>query len=125
MLNDKTIVATVAVKDIAAAKKFYEGVLGLEPAGADMGGLSYRCGDGTLFIYQSQYAGTNQATAASWTVGGDLEKIAGELKAQGLKFEHYDDLPGVAREGDIHIMGDLKSVWFKDLDGNILNLVNG
>jgi catechol 2,3-dioxygenase-like lactoylglutathione lyase family enzyme len=125
MLNDKDIVATIAVKDTAAAKQFYEGVLGLEPASNDMGGTSYKCGSGSLFVYQSQYAGTNQATAASWAVGDDLEKIAGQLKAGGIKFEHYDDIPGTIREGDIHIMGNLKSVWFKDPDGNILNLVNG
>ena len=30
MLGDKEAVATLAVKDLGAARKFYEGVLGLE-----------------------------------------------------------------------------------------------
>ena len=34
------------------------------------------------------------------------------------------DLPGTTREGDVHVMGDLNAAWFKDPDGNILNLVN-
>jgi hypothetical protein len=30
----------------------------------------------------------------------------------------------VVREGDVHLMGDLKGVWLKDPDGNILSLVS-
>lgn len=123
MLDGKTAVATVAVKDLAAAKKFYEGTLGLkqqkeEPGG---GGVMY---NGPLFVYQSQYAGTNQATSVSWGVGEDLEKVIEELKSKNVTFEQYDNIPGVKREGDIHVIGELKSAWFKDPDGNILNLVN-
>jgi catechol 2,3-dioxygenase-like lactoylglutathione lyase family enzyme len=128
MLGDKTAVATIAVKDMDAAKKFYEGTLGLKPAEhQDEGGLLYKSGDSNVFVYQSQFAGTNQATTASWAVGDDIEKVVEELKAKGVKFEQYDGIPGVKREGEIHIAGDgkLKAAWFKDPDGNILNLVNG
>ena len=31
MLGEKNAIATVAVKDIGRAKKFYEGILGLKP----------------------------------------------------------------------------------------------
>jgi hypothetical protein len=31
----------------------------------------------------------------------------------------------MTRKGDIHIGGDVKVAWFKDPDGNILNIVNG
>jgi hypothetical protein len=43
----------------------------------------------------------------------------------GVTFEHYD-LPDTTREGDIHVMGegDMRGVWFKDPDGNIIGLVN-
>ena len=30
----------------------------------------------------------------------------------------------MTREGDIHLAGDMKVAWFKDPDGNILNIVN-
>jgi hypothetical protein len=33
-------------------------------------------------------------------------------------------MPGAKLEGDVHVFGDMKVVWFKDPDGNILNLVN-
>ena len=29
------------------------------------------------------------------------------------------------REGDVHISGHMKIAWFKDPDGNILNIVSG
>ena len=124
MLRDKTVVATIAVKDIEIAKKFYETILGLTRAGEDApGGILYKSGDSNLFVYKSEYAGTNKATAASWGVGEEISSITKELEAKGIRFETYD-MPGVTREGVIHLMGDLKAAWFKDPDGNILNLVN-
>lgn len=45
------------------------------------------------------------------------------LKEKEVKFEHYN-IPNVKLEGDIHIRGNVKSVWFKDPDGNILSIVN-
>ena len=45
------------------------------------------------------------------------------LKAKGVVFEHYD-LPDTRRDGDVHIAGDLRVAWFKDPDGNILNIAS-
>ena len=38
-------------------------------------------------------------------------------------FEEYD-LEGVERDGPIHKIYDLRAAWFKDPEGNILNLVS-
>ena len=46
------------------------------------------------------------------------------LKAKGVTFEHYD-MPGMTREGDVHVGGKMKAAWFKDPDGNIHALVSG
>ena len=125
MLGDKNVAAVVAVKDMDTAKGFYEGVLGLKAEKTDPGGGNlYKSGNSYILVYPSQYAGTNQATAAGWDAGDDLEKIVDDLKSKGVTFEHYD-LPGATQEGDIHVMGELKAVWFKDPDGNILNLTSG
>jgi hypothetical protein len=85
--------------------------------------IGYRTGATRLNVYVSQFAGTNQATAVTWPVGGDLEAIVGELRAKGVVFEHYD-MPGVERDGDIHHGGGLRVAWFKDPDGNIFNLAS-
>ncbi len=122
MLGDKEAIATLAVKGTAAAKKFYEGILGLKPTPSQEAGvLSYKSGSSTVLVYESQYAGTNKATAATWVVG-DLEGTVQALKAKGVAFERYD-LPGVTHKGDVHLTGRMKAAWFKDPDGNILALV--
>jgi catechol 2,3-dioxygenase-like lactoylglutathione lyase family enzyme len=127
MLGDKSAAATLAVKDIGAARKFYESTLGLtqlEGGPQNPSAVLYRSGSSAVLVYESSYAGTNQATAASWAVGDEFDAIVQSLKEKGVTFERYDDLPGATRDGDVHVMGDLKSVWFKDLDGNILNLID-
>jgi catechol 2,3-dioxygenase-like lactoylglutathione lyase family enzyme len=125
MLADRTAVATVAVKDLAAAKRFYEGVLGLtQIASQGAEAVTFATGAGRLLVYRSQFAGTNKATVATWIVGEDLERIVKALKANGLAFEHYD-MPQMKRDGDIHVAGDTRAAWFKDPDGNIHGIVSG
>jgi catechol 2,3-dioxygenase-like lactoylglutathione lyase family enzyme len=124
VLGNSDAIATCAVRDIERAKKFYEGTLGLTPLPSQEAGvLSYKSGKSSLLVYQSQYAGTNKATAATWAVN-DLEATVKALKAKGVRFEHYD-LPGTTRSGDIHGSGRTKAAWFKDPDGNILAVVSG
>ena len=122
MLGDRDAIATVGVKDIAAARKFYEEKLGLKPLPSqEKEVLSYKAGSSTLLVYQSRYAGTNQATAVTWDVE-DVDGTVRALKGKGVAFEHYD-LPGTTREGDVHVAGKTSVAWFKDPDGNIHSLV--
>ncbi len=124
MLRDIDAAANIAVKNLKTARKFYEDTLGLTQVGTEGEELIiFRSGNTTINVYRSQYAGTNKATAVTWTVGDDVEGIVRALKAKGVAFEHYD-MPGITREGEVHIGGDMKVAWFKDPDGNILNIVN-
>lgn len=125
MLAGKNVMATVAVRDLNAAKRFYEGTLGLKLSNAqESEALTYQAGSSQLLVYRSQYAGSNQATAATWVVGADVEKIAQTLRTKGVVFEHYD-MPGMTLKGDVHVAAGMKVAWFKDPDGNILALVSG
>ena len=124
MLGNIDAVANLAVKDLEASKRFYQEILGLTPVHTEGGELIvFKSGNTTLNVYRSEFAGTNKATAVTWAVGGDLEGMVRRLKAKGVHFEHYD-MPGMTRDGDVHLGGDMKVAWFKDLDGNLLNLVN-
>jgi len=123
LLAGKDAAATLAVSDLQRARDFYENTLGLEAVQEPPGAILYRSGNSVVLVYPSEYAGTNKATAASWVVGDDFDSIVQALKDNGVTFEHYD-LPETTREGDVHLMGDFKAVWFKDPDGNILNLIN-
>jgi catechol 2,3-dioxygenase-like lactoylglutathione lyase family enzyme len=123
MLGDRDATVTIAVKNLAAAKDFYEAVVGLRQRTEMPGGLMYKSGNSAVLVYESEFAGTNEATAVSWGVGDDFEGVVEALREAGVSFEHYD-LPGTTRDGDVHVMGDFRAVWFKDPDGNILNVVN-
>ena len=124
MLGTKDAAATLAVSDLERARDFYENTLGLEVVREVPGAVLYRSGSSTVLVYPSEYAGTNQATAASWSAREDFDAIVDDLRQKGVTFEHYDDLPETTRDGDVHVMGEFKAVWFKDPDGNILNLAN-
>ena len=124
MLADKDAAATVAVKDLKAAKKFYGDTLGLKPTPVpEPEVLNYKSGNTTVLVYKSQFAGSNKATSVTWIVD-DVEGTVKDLKAKGVAFEHYD-FPGMTRKGDVHIAGKSKAAWFKDPDGNILAVVSG
>ena len=125
MLGDIDAIANVAVRDLDVARKFYEGKLGLTPADAECEGVvAYRSGNTRLYVYRSDFAGTNQATAVSWDVGERIDEIVRALTEHGVAFEHYE-MPGMTLEGDVHVDGDLRVAWFKDPDGNILSVTNG
>ena len=124
MLRNRDAVANLAVKNVQAARKFYEGTLGLKQVDAEGSELIvFESGNTKLNVYESKEAGTNKATAVTWAVD-DVESEVNALKAKGVKFEHYD-LPGLKRQGYVYIGGDMKVAWFKDPDGNILNIVSG
>jgi hypothetical protein len=86
--------------------------------------VTYAAGAGKLLVYQSQFSGTNKATAVTWIVGEDVERIVKAVKDKGVTFEHYD-MPQITRQGDIHVGGGTRAAWFKDPDGNIHAIVNG
>lgn len=122
MLGDAIVSPSVAVSDLERAKTFYSQTLGLAIDQENPGGVTYKCGQSRLFVYESQYAGTNKATYAGWIVE-DVPAVAAELKSKGVSLQHYPDMPGVTLEGDVHKMGDdFMAIWFTDPDGNIFSV---
>jgi catechol 2,3-dioxygenase-like lactoylglutathione lyase family enzyme len=124
MLSNKDAVANVAVKDLDVATDFYRNTLGLKPVhqeGKEV--VVFQSGRSSINVYRSEYAGTNKATAVTWTVDSVEDEVQA-LRNKGVVFEHYD-MPGMTREGDVHVSGRMKVAWFKDPDGNILNVISG
>jgi catechol 2,3-dioxygenase-like lactoylglutathione lyase family enzyme len=125
MLGSKDAVANIAVRNLQTARKFYEGTLGLKAVGAEGDELiAFRSGGSTLYVYRSDFAGTNKATAVTWEVGDEVDALARELGAKGVAFERYE-MPGMKHEGDVHVGDGMRIAWFKDPDGNILSIVSG
>ena len=124
MLANKDAMATIAVKDLGAAKKFYQQKLGFAPVGdEEMGVLTLKSGNSVIVVYESEFAGTNKATSATWGVGSEMDSIMKTLQQKGVSFEHYN-MKGARLDGDVHVFGDFKAAWFKDPDGNILHINN-
>jgi catechol 2,3-dioxygenase-like lactoylglutathione lyase family enzyme len=124
VLGDKDSSANIAVKNIETAKNFYENILGLKRIETfEEEVVVYKSGHSSIVVYRSDFAGTNKATCVTWAVGADIQNIVKQLKEKGVSFEHYK-MPDTVLEGDIHVYGDMKVAWFKDPDGNILNLIN-
>lgn len=122
MLGKNNAVANLAVRDLDRSRAFFTRTLGLKEVGNEGDELIVlKSGDSLVNVYRSDYAGTNKATAVTWGVD-DIDAEVKSLRDKGVTFEHYD-MPGLELDGDIHVGGNMKIAWFKDPDGNILNLV--
>ena len=122
MLQNSPMYAYLPATDVARARAFYEGTLGLRPAEEIAGGIVYKFANGTgCFLYPTKNAGTNRASQAFWQVA-DVEREVAELKARGVRFEEYD-MPGMKTVNGIASAGGAKTAWFTDTEGNILAIV--
>jgi len=122
MLQKWPMYAYIPARDVSRARRFYEGKAGLKPKLEFAGGVIYEFGNGTAcFLYPTPNAGTSKASQAFWQVE-DVEREVAELKARGVKFEHYD-MPGMKSEDGIVTAGGTKAAWFKDSEGNTLALI--
>lgn len=118
MLKTAPIRAYIPVSDVARARRFYEGTLGLEPQEEFAGGVVYACGGTEVFMYPTPNAGTSSASQAFWQVD-DVEAEVADLKRRGVTFEQYA-FPGMTITNSIVTDGGAKTAWFKDTEGNIL-----
>lgn len=119
------VLANIAVKDVARAREFYEGNLGLKPGPVrGDGGTTYSCADGTaVHIYCSpDNAGLSTATQTGW-ITADIEAAVDELAASGVEFERYETDEIHTNEKGIAEIGGARAAWFRDPDGNVLGLL--
>ena len=122
MLQASPMYAYIPARDMKRARKFYEEKVGLRPKQEIAGGVVYEFGENTAcFLYHTPNAGTSKASQAFWSVE-DVKKEVAELKARGVQFERYDDLPGKHEDG-IVTDGGAKAAWFKDSEGNIMAVI--
>ena len=122
MLGDRRCGTMLPAGDFERAKQWYMDVLGMKPVYEDPSGAQYQAGGGTEFwLYPSQFAGTNQATALAF-LAPDLSADIEELRSRGVTFEEYD-LPGITTvDGVAEFPNGDRGAWFKDSEGNIIAL---
>jgi catechol 2,3-dioxygenase-like lactoylglutathione lyase family enzyme len=122
-LSDCRVQALMAVSDLARARRFYEGQMGLVPGEEEEQAVRYPCADSTgIGIYLSpENAGRSPATLAGWFVD-DLDRTMEELASRGVVFEQYDQ-PGLKTdERGVFDAGRFRAAWIKDPDGNTIAL---
>jgi predicted enzyme related to lactoylglutathione lyase len=123
MLQKSPLYSYLPARDLDRARRFYEGTLGLVPKSLNNGGVTYEFAGGTAaFLYITDNAGTSKASQAFWSVE-DVDREIAELKARGVVFERYDDMPGERSAEGAVIAGGAKAAWFTDSEGNILAII--
>ena len=121
MLSTYSPVPTLAVKDLAAARSFYEQTLGFEGR-EETGGIVYTAGSGQFLVYESSYAGSNKATAMAFEApDADFDAEVQTLRDKGVQFQTFE-MEGIQWDGDVATFEEGRAVWFNDPDGNILSL---
>jgi hypothetical protein len=100
-------------------------MLGLEPAEeGDFGEAWYDTGGVRFMLYTSEFAGTNQATAASLTIS-DFSGAIELLRSRGAAFDHVDFGEFKTVDGVLELPDGRKAAWVKDSEGNTLALTSG
>lgn len=122
---DITVFASLPASDLDRARAWYEEKLGVTPSGeSDGGSLMYLLGDSGFMLYESRFAGTNEATAAGVAVK-DFDGAIAELRSKGVTFEDVDMGDGTATVDGVLTGPDGDRIaWFKDSEGNILGLAS-
>ena len=121
MFKETKAFSGFSVDDLAAAKEFYGGTLGLD---VEEGGPGLRLPIGNgIIIYPKPDHTPATYTMLNFPVD-DIDKAVGDLTRKGVKFEQYENLTdekGIARGIDAGQGPDI--AWFKDPAGNILSVL--
>lgn len=104
--------------NLERARAFYHDKLELDPAEEHEGFLMYTSSGSGFEIYETENAGTAKNTQMNWMTD-DLEAEMKQLREHGVVFEDYD-IPGLKTVDGVATMGDSKSAWFRDTEGNFL-----
>jgi catechol 2,3-dioxygenase-like lactoylglutathione lyase family enzyme len=121
MFRETKAFSGFSVSDLAAAKEFYGGTLGLE---VEESGPGLRLGIGNgIVVYEKKNHAPATYTMLNFPVD-DIDQAVGDLKRKGVKFEHYEGLTddqGIARGTATGQGPDI--AWFTDPAGNILSVL--
>lgn len=128
MLSDHPAMPCLAVRDLGRARQFYEQTLGFGPVempgftdSEEMTGVVYGTKGGGMLVYPSSFAGTNQATSVTFQVADEsFDQEVAALRSAGITFQTFEVPSGEWSDGVLSD-GPMRSVWFADPDGNILN----
>jgi catechol 2,3-dioxygenase-like lactoylglutathione lyase family enzyme len=120
MFTETKAFSGFAVDDVAKARAFYEGTLGLKVS-EENGMLTLEiAGDRPTLAYPRPNHVPAEYTILNFPVD-DIDQAVAELTSRGVEFERYEgfdqDERGILRDGSPPI------AWFKDPAGNVLSVI--
>ena len=112
-LVERTDFVSVFTQDIARAREFYAGTLGLEIESEGDSDLELRCGQVTLDVFDPSSIGRQFAVSPAGLAlrVRDVDAVRTELEAKGVEFD------GETIQTDV-----CRMAFFTDPDGNALLL---
>jgi predicted enzyme related to lactoylglutathione lyase len=127
-LSNIKAAAVLRAEDYQRAKRFYVETLGLKldlELNEPMAQGIFAAGEGTTFmVYERPGMPAPQNTTLRFVVSPErFPELVADLRARGVVFEEYD-LPaiGLKTVDGVADYGGCRVAWFKDTEGNILNV---
>ena len=128
-LSNYPAVAVLRADDLDRAIKFYTDVLGftLDATQSGNGVAIISAGKGSqLSLYERPgMPAPANTTLAIAVPPAEFDSVAAEMRDRGVVFEEYD-MPemGLKTVNGVAEYDGSKTAWFKDTEGNILNMVS-
>jgi len=123
MFKETKAFSSFSVNDLAAAKRFYGEILGLDVAERPEGLELAIHGGGAVFLYPKPNHQPATFTVLNFPVD-DIDAAVEQLGKRGVRFEQYDqadlktDAKGISRDARGPMIA-----WFKDPAGNFLSVL--
>ena len=115
--------AFIPVRDLAAARAFYVGTLGLPVTDENPFAVVLNAGGTLLRLTQVDDVQPQPFTIAGWEVP-DVGAAVDALVGRGVTFARYGAMDHQDEKGIWTTPGGDRVAWFKDPDGNTLSLTS-
>jgi len=120
VLSSARFVGFIPTTDLARARAFFEGTLGLRCTDDNPIACVFDANGTVLRVTAVPELAPAGYTIAGWLVD-DIGAVIGELAERGVSFRHYDGI-GQDDQGVWTTPDGSKVAWFSDPDGNVLSL---
>jgi catechol 2,3-dioxygenase-like lactoylglutathione lyase family enzyme len=119
MLRNCHAYAKLPASDAERARHFYVEVLGLQPGWEARGHMWFDMADGSsLLVFPSSGKASGDHDQCGWVVD-DIDAEVADLRGRGITFEEF---PGNTYIDGITADGYWRTAWFRDSEGNLLNV---
>jgi catechol 2,3-dioxygenase-like lactoylglutathione lyase family enzyme len=126
MFEPKQAFSGFSVDDLAKAKEFYSGTLGLTVDADGVGARLHLPGGGSVFFYPKPGHQAATFTILNFEVE-DIDDAVDDLITRGVHLERYEGIPGVDEKGILRgraLNQGPDIAWFHDPAGNVLSVLH-